>query len=129
MISMGGTNLLMRPLPVQVTESTYKTIIDRLGLNTLSASERVKSLVQMDTGTVLSAVRPSDALLPSLGGALGLKAHTYAEIYEGTAGPLNLPGRGWCEEIMIGDCQFDVRYVPPIQFSLGSLTVECRPVS
>ncbi|KAL2786639.1 Alpha/Beta hydrolase protein [Aspergillus keveii] len=107
MISMGGTNLLMRPLPDQVTESTYKTIIDRLGLNTLSASERVKSLVQLDTGTVLSAVRPSDALLPSLGGALGLKAHTYAEIYQGTAGPLNLPGRGWCEEIMIGDCQFD----------------------
>jgi hypothetical protein len=105
---MGGTKLLMQPLPGQVTESTYKTIVERLGLGALSPSERVKALVQMDSEAILSAVRPSDALLPSLGGALGIKAHTFAEIYQGTAGPLDLPGRDWCEQIMIGDCQFDV---------------------
>jgi hypothetical protein len=54
---------------------------------------------------------PSDALLPAVGGDLGLKPHTYAEIYEGPSGSLNLPRREWCEEIMIGDCQMDVRFL------------------
>jgi hypothetical protein len=116
MISMGGTNLLMPPLPDQVTELTYKTIIDRLGLGALSPSERVKALVQMESGAILSAVRPGDALLPSLGGSLGLKAYSYADIYQGMAGALDLPGRSWCERFMIGDCQFDVstRYVQAV---------------
>ncbi|OJJ05947.1 hypothetical protein ASPVEDRAFT_75159 [Aspergillus versicolor CBS 583.65] len=107
MVSMSGTNLLMSPLPAQVTESTYKTVVERLGLGTLSPSDRVKTLVQMDSDTVLSAVQPGDALLPSMGGALNVKPHTYAEIYKGLAGPLDLPGRSWCQQIMIGDCQFD----------------------
>ncbi|KAF9887688.1 hypothetical protein FE257_009641 [Aspergillus nanangensis] len=107
LISMGGTNLLMPPLPQQVAESTYKAIVDRLGLGALSLSERVKALVQIDTEKIVTAVRPGDPVMPTLGGALNLKGYTYTEIHQGTAGQLDLPGRTWCQEIMIGDCQFD----------------------
>lgn len=130
MVSMSGTNLLMSPLPAQVTESTYKTITERLGLSSLSPSERVKTLVQMDSDTILSAVRPSNALLPSMGGVLNVKPHTYAEIYQGLAGPLDLPGRSWCQEIMVGDCQFDVRTAPVHpEWSHSWLTLDYRRVS
>ncbi|KAL2839402.1 Alpha/Beta hydrolase protein [Aspergillus pseudoustus] len=107
LVSMGGTNLLMQPLPHEVTEATYKTIVDRLGLGALSPSDRVKALVQIDTQTLLLGVRPSDALSPSVGGVVDVKPHTYAEIYQGIAGALDLPGRKWCQEIIVGDCQLD----------------------
>ncbi|KAF3386206.1 Lipase 2 [Penicillium rolfsii] len=107
MISMGGTNLFMQPLPHEVVETTYEAIVDRLGLGGLSPSERVKTLVSLETQKLLSATRPSDALLPSLGGVAGVQHHTYAELYHGTAGQLDLPGREWCQQIMVGDCQMD----------------------
>lgn len=106
---MGGTNLLMQPLPKVVVESTYKAIVHRLGLGELSPSERVKALASLDTQELLSAIRPSDALLPCLGGATDVQHHTYSEIYQGTAGALHLPGREWCQQIMVGDCHMDVR--------------------
>lgn len=114
-MSMGGTNLLMQPLAPQVTELTYKTIVDRLGLGALSPTERVNALVQMDTQKLFSAVLPGDTLLPSLGGVVGVKHHTYTEIYQGTAGSLDLPGRDWCHEIIVGDCQLDVRHLLPLR--------------
>ncbi|OJI91469.1 hypothetical protein ASPTUDRAFT_198432 [Aspergillus tubingensis CBS 134.48] len=107
MVSMGGTNLLMRPLPDPVTELTYRGYVDRLGLGSLSAAERVQALVALDDEKIVAAFSPADAFLPASGGELGLIDHTYAEIYEGDAGPLVLPGRRWCEKIMIGDCQLD----------------------
>lgn len=108
---MGGTNLLMQPLPQMVAESTYKSIVVRLGLGELPPSERVRHLVAIDTERVLSVIRPTDLLLPTLGGAAEVtNNHTYAEIYQGTAGPLNLPGRDWCQQVMVGDCHMDVRY-------------------
>lgn len=109
MVSLSGTSLLMQPLPEEVTESTYEAIVDRLGLASLPPTERVNALVQTDTQELLRACSPGDALLPAIGGDLDLKSHTYAEIYQGCSGSLNLPGRKWCEYIMIGDCQMDVR--------------------
>ncbi|CAG8909735.1 unnamed protein product [Penicillium egyptiacum] len=107
MVSMSGTNLLLKPLPEQVTECTYKAIVARLGLASWPATERVNALVQMDTQKLLQASSPTDALLPAVGGKLGLNPHTYAGFHQGSSGSLNIPGRKWCEEIMIGDCQMD----------------------
>lgn len=105
---MSGTNLLMQPLPGHVAEVTYKTLVTRLGLASLSASDRVNALVQMDSQKLLQVISPNDALLPATGGELGLKPHTYADIHQGGSGPLVLPGQKWCEAIMVGDCQMDV---------------------
>ncbi|KAJ5268627.1 hypothetical protein N7505_004385 [Penicillium chrysogenum] len=99
MVSMSGTNLLMQPLPEQVTECTYKAIVDRLGLSSLPVTERVNALVQMDTQKLLQASSPKHPLLPAAGGDLGLKPHTYAEIHQGSYGSLDIPGRK-CEDTL-----------------------------
>lgn len=111
---MGGTDLLMKPLPDFVTEGAYQTIVKRLGLDGLSPSERVEALVQMESGKVLQNVLPSDPLMPSIGSELSLVAHTYEAIYQGVQGPLKLPGRSWCKQIMVGDCQMDVGIIYPL---------------
>ncbi|BCS25309.1 uncharacterized protein APUU_50020S [Aspergillus puulaauensis] len=105
MVSMSSTNFLMQPLPEHVTEVTYKTLVSRLGLASLSASERVNALVQMDSQKLLQAISPNDTLLPATGGELGLKPHINAKIQQGGSGPLDLPGQKWCEGIMVRDCQ------------------------
>ncbi|KAJ6040854.1 uncharacterized protein N7446_003830 [Penicillium canescens] len=106
MVCLGGTNLLMQPLPDVVSEKTYQEVIGRLGLTQLEPSARVKALVQTPTKDLLSEISPKDPLQPTLGGDLGIKSRTYAEIYEGSS-ELDLPGREWCEEIMVGDSQMD----------------------
>jgi hypothetical protein len=101
----------MQPLPEQVSEQTYKEVVSRLGLTQLEPSARVKALVQTPTKELLSAISQKYPLQPTMGGDLGIKSSTYAEIYEGSS-KLDLPGRQWCEEIMVGDSQMDVRYQP-----------------
>jgi hypothetical protein len=113
-VLMGGTDLLMKPLPDFVTEGAYQKIVKRLGLDDLSPSERVEALVQMESEKVLQNVLPSDPLMPSIGSELSLVAHTYEEIYQGVQGPLKLPGRNWCKQIMVGDCQMDVGTIYPL---------------
>ena len=79
-VLMGGTDLLLKPLPDFVTEGAYSTIVKRLGLDGLTPSERVDALVKMESSKVLQNVLPSDPLLPSKGSELNLVAHTYEEI-------------------------------------------------
>lgn len=105
---MGGTDLLMKPIPDFVTEGIYNTIEKRLGLDDLSPSERVEALVNMESEKILQNTSPSDPLWPSQGSELNLVVHTYEEIYHGVQGPLKLLGRQWCKQIMVGDCQMDV---------------------
>ncbi|KAJ5631955.1 hypothetical protein N7490_008294 [Penicillium lividum] len=107
LISMGGTNLLMPPLPSQVTNSVYGQITDRLGLGELSPSDRVNALIQTPTEKLLSIIQPGDTLHPAVDNTGWVKKHSYAEIYHGVSGPLCIPGREWCSEIIIGDCQMD----------------------
>ncbi|OQE14124.1 hypothetical protein PENSTE_c038G09434 [Penicillium steckii] len=107
LVSMGGTNLLMPPLAPQVANSVYDQIVDRLGLSELSPSERVKSITQTPIYRLMSIVRPTDALRPVIDSLGWVKRHSYAETYRGMSG---MPGRSWCPEILIGDCQMDVSH-------------------
>ncbi|KAF3395339.1 Lipase 3 [Talaromyces pinophilus] len=107
MVSMGGTNLLIPPLPEIIAEQTYQRVIDRLGLSKLEPSARVKALTELSTRELLSVMSPKDPLLPTFGGEVGVRFRTYADIYEGDLEKLNLPGKEWCEDIMVGGCQMD----------------------
>jgi hypothetical protein len=61
----------------------------------------------MDSQELLAKIPPGVPLLPTCGGEVGVKDHTFAEIYRGPSKSLDLPGRNWCSEILIGDCQMD----------------------
>jgi hypothetical protein len=107
LVSMSGTNLMIKPLPEGVTESTYSNIINALGFRNISSSDRVKELVAMDSQELLAKIPPWVPLLPTCGGEVGVKTHTFADIYREPSKSLDLPGRNWCSEILIGDCQMD----------------------
>jgi len=107
---MGGTNLLMPPIPPQAANSVYSQITERLGLGDLSPSDRVAAITQTPTDVLLSVVHPGDTLHPVLDESSGgwVKKYSFKEIYEGNLGYHRMPGKEWCHEVMIGDCQMDV---------------------
>lgn len=105
---MSGTNGLMKALPRPVAEGTYQTVIQRLGLQDLPPSDRINALVKLDAQELLAKLPPGLPLLPSLDSDLGIKETKLVEIYKGPSGLLDIPGKKWCKEIIIGDCQADV---------------------
>lgn len=105
---MGGTNLLMKPLPEGVNEQNYEKVLHLLNLNHLPAQERVKALRNMPAEDILAALPPGLPFLPTTGGDLDLPINNFEETYLGESQGIMHPGKSWCKEIMIGDCQMDV---------------------
>lgn len=100
-MSMGGTPLLLNPLPKAVADATYLSVLQDLGLASLTAEERVSALLTVKPEEVLSKVPPSTPLLPVLDDEIVRTSFTfanYASISDGQS----------CESLLIGDCGFDV---------------------
>ncbi|CAI7657092.1 unnamed protein product [Penicillium glandicola] len=106
-VSMGGTNLLVKPLPEIVNELNYGQLIRSLNLQDLIAEDRVKELEAMPAEKILASLTPSMVFVPSSGGDLNLPLNNFEEIYLGESRGDTHPGKAWCEQIMIGDCQMD----------------------
>lgn len=105
---MSGTALLMKPVPLEASESSYQTAIKLLDLESASPSERMKALT----------TTPGNEILQKLGQAVQPAATIDNELIFGepthsamTSSPENssypLPGTSWCESLLIGDCAFD----------------------
>jgi len=107
-ISMSGTALMLQPLPLPVSELVYSNVIKSLGAEDLSSQERIKKLLDLPNEELVTLVPPNLPLLPIVDGGVIAGNFSYAEISskEGTA--ISMPERSWCEELLIGDCQFDV---------------------
>lgn len=107
MVSMSGTSLFMKPLPPPVSEFVYASVIELFGLKELSATEQVKALLELPVEKLLS-VPPGVPLMPVIDESLQ-SALTFKQMSSREHDPsLDLPGRKWCKELLIGDCQFDV---------------------
>jgi hypothetical protein len=105
---MSGTNLLVKPLPPPVNEITYKRVCEALGLDNFTPAERIDALQTLPAEKVLDALPPNLPFIPSTRGDLNLPLDDYESIYKGESGNNVHPGKSWCEQIMIGDCQMDV---------------------
>lgn len=101
---MGGSPLLVKPLPPQVTESIYSAVTGKLGLAAKSAEDRIKALKEVTFEDLLSATE-NLPLLPFIDGELITAPATYSRW---SFQEKLLPGTEWCESIMIGDCEMDV---------------------
>lgn len=108
LVSMGGTNLSMKPLPEIVNEQVYTQLLQLLNLKHLPAESRVKELEVLPAEKIVASLSPGMPFLPSSGGDLNLPTNNFEEIYRGESGGVPHPGRSWCKQIMIGDCQMDV---------------------
>lgn len=105
---MSGTSLLMKPVPEEAAEGFYAAAVKALGLEDVSAEERVKALLEMD-GQELRGKLMAVPMLPVVDGDMCRGVPSFAKISQsGEVKDLPLPGKKWCEGMMIGDCQFDV---------------------
>lgn len=102
---MSGTPIMLKPLPLAVAEMSYNSIIGEFGLERASAEERIERLKTVTPEELVEKTPVSVPLLPFQDGEIVPITTTFAKLatkdYEG------LPGMGWCEELMIGDCQHD----------------------
>ncbi|KUJ23279.1 alpha/beta-hydrolase [Mollisia scopiformis] len=107
-ISMSGNTLMMRPLPPPLSEFVYSSTMQALGLGALSGSERVKSLWQIPVEKIVEAGSSGLPLLPVVDNDSVPCAPTFAQVGSKAEDPaLSMPGRSWCKELLVGDCQFD----------------------
>lgn len=104
---MGGTPLLLKPLPLGVTESTYTALAEKLGFIVMTSEERIKALKAARPEDLLAATA-SLPLLPVIDGDLITVPGTFSQW---SFKEKLLPGTEWCDSIMIGDCEMDVRMI------------------
>ena len=136
-ISMSGTPLMLRPQTLDQAESSYKEVMTALGLENASVEERIQYLVNMTPEDLVAKIPLTIQLLPFIDGALIPHALTFesfrtdpdtnmfrifgaerldadapeygAHVRRRQQTDLKLPGESWCEDLMLGDCQSDVR--------------------
>jgi carboxylesterase type B len=121
---MSGSTLLERPAHMSSADMNYRKASEALGLVSLTAQERLKKLVDMD-GQQLSRIfleRDIDPLvtIPLLDGDICPVEVDFKSVIDGS---LILPGKHWCEAVMLGDCAFDVSDTPSVTAVSTDLTV------
>ena len=103
---MSGTSLFVQALPYNVHEENYAIAIAALGLNDLTAEDRVKALLNMPSHELLAKLPPSILVAPAIDSDIVLPDVTYTEL--GKKGSKVLPGHSWCQDLLIGDAEADV---------------------
>lgn len=104
-ISMSGTPLMLKPLPISIAETSYVSIIPAFGLENSSALERIEKLRIASPEDLVANTPMSVPLLPVLDGDTVPESTTFAKL--ASHDHASLPGMQWCEHLMIGDCQHD----------------------
>ncbi|TVY48173.1 Para-nitrobenzyl esterase [Lachnellula occidentalis] len=102
LISFSGSPLMMRPLPSFVADDIYQTVTAILGLQKLSAAERVAALSSMPATELLMKLPPGLPFLPVLDERTIKKETSFAELASDTKTqlPENI-------NMLIGSCDMD----------------------
>jgi hypothetical protein len=116
-IAMSGTPLMLKPLSASTAETTYESIVKALGLDNMSSEERIKRLTTISPEELVTKTPITASLAPFLDDDMLPEAITFEKLASG----MTIPGMQWCEALMIGDCQHDVRLGPAL-YSLESAT-------
>jgi hypothetical protein len=107
-ISMSGTTLMLQPIPPFLPELVYSAVIKSLGAENLLSGERIKMLLDLSDHELATLVPPSLPLLPVVDNDLIPGNLNFVQVSSKESPSVSQPGRTWCEELLIGDCQFDV---------------------
>lgn len=105
-ILLAGSFLMMRAGDFKVAEKACEAVLKDLGLDHLSASERIKSLLELDPSEFLDKVTPNMLLGPVVDNDMIPGVASFSHIADERGLPL--PGKGWCHRLMSVDCAFDV---------------------
>ena len=77
-----------------------------LGLENLSADERVEKLLTLPTDEVIAKLPPTVAFLPTIDGEVIPARPTFANVADKS--DKSMPGKQWADALMIGHSEFDV---------------------
>ena len=101
---------MFTPLPPVVQEQIYGAVVQKLGLEPSSPEQRIEALKAIPVEDLYTKFGfelpllpvPDDSLVPS---TIASFADVSTKDAKTTA---IMPGRKWCEALLIGDCQYDV---------------------
>ena len=106
---MSGSTLLMGPSPPAMAEANYKKALRALDLESLTPKERLEKLVGMDAYHLRDTLAHKGVVqqvsMPLVDGDLCPTSVNFKAVLEGS---LELPGKQWCDSLLLGDCAFDV---------------------
>lgn len=107
-ISMSGTPIMLKPLPVEVTEIAYSGIMKELGLENATVEERIQVLMTISPEDLIAKTPMTVPLVPFLDGNMIKERTTFSSLSSRNKNSTySAPGHNWCEELMIGDCEHD----------------------
>jgi len=95
---------MLKPLSPGVAETSYNVVVQALGLEHASTSERVQSLLSMSPEDLVQKIPIRIPLAPYLDGDMIPEAPSFANLSSGTLQSLN---NTRCEELLIGSCADD----------------------
>lgn len=110
-VLMGGSGMLQPLSSLEHVEANYDRAIEALGLTSLGEEDKVRRLIEMD-GHELREKLFAAGVGPKLV-VDGDICPSFVEYNPFVDGSLQMPGRQWCERLLIGDCQFDVSLPTP----------------
>ena len=105
---LSGTCLALQPLPYVAHEANYEKAIAALGLSDLTPEERIKTLLEIPGEELVAKLPPSVMHAVAVDGDLVLPGANFHEL----AKPESdfLAGKEWCQDLLIGGLEFDVRW-------------------
>lgn len=106
-ILLGGSFLMMKPATEKTAEQLYEAIIQDLGLSENAAEDRVRLLRTMPAEKLVSNLTTA---FVSLGPVVDHDFVPAAATFSGLSNDaqLHLPGRNWCQRLLVIDSQLDV---------------------
>lgn len=107
-LSTGGAVLLMPPVPLEVAEASYQTVIETFGLSDKSQEERVKTLLSLPPDDLWQKLPVGTRFPPVVDGETVSGPVSFTSISSREDGKMfSMPGRKWCEALMVGESQLD----------------------
>ena len=90
----------------EIQERTYQQVVSILGLESLSADERIKKLLTLPTDEVIAKLPPTVAFFPTIDGDIIPVRPTFTSVADKS--DQSMPGKQWADALMIGNSEFDV---------------------
>jgi hypothetical protein len=107
-LSTGGAVLLFAPFPLEAAEASYQKIVEAFGLSEMSPSDRINAILNIPQNDLWQKVPMGTPLLPTIDGEIVPGHPDFIAISsEQDSAQFPMPGRKWCEALMIGESKLD----------------------
>lgn len=106
--------MLLRPLPTSVAEFAYLSALKALAAEQLSPSDRVKTLIETSGPDLIAKIPMSVPFMPVIDGDIITEPPSFKDLGDPSKPPSSYTVPKWCRRVMIGDCQYDVGFMPAV---------------